>query len=90
MLFIVVVQDLADRGRRRVDEAIVAVEATDRNEAERKAIELCRSHENIDPEVLEPEDAINEAYGAEPYAKAFEVVPGNIIAYKTGKMDEFF
>ena len=40
MLFIVVVQDLADRGRRRVDEAIVAVEASDRNEAERKAMDV--------------------------------------------------
>jgi len=90
MLFIVVVQDLADRGRRRVDEAIVTVEATDRNEAERKAIELCKDYKNFDSEILGPEDAINEAYGAEPYAKAFEVAPGSIIAYKTGKMDEFF
>jgi hypothetical protein len=90
MLFVVIVQDLKDRGSYSVDEAIVTVEADDRNEAERKAIELCRNHENIDPEVLEPEDAINEAYGAEPYAKAFEIAPGNIIAYKTGKMDEFF
>ena len=80
MLFIVIVRDLRDRGSCSIDEAIVAVEADDRNEAERKAIELCRSHKNFDPEILSPEDAINEAYGAEPDAKAFEVAPGSIIA----------
>ena len=90
MLFVVVVRDLRDRGSCNVSEAIVAIEATDRNEAERKAIELCRSHKNFDPEILSPEDAINEAYGAEPDAKAFEVAPGSIIAWQTGKTDGFF
>ena len=90
MLFVVIVRDLADRGSCSVSEAIVAIEATDRNEAERKAIELCRNHKNFDPEILGHEDAINEAYGAEPDAKAFDVVPDAIIAWQTGKTDGFF
>jgi hypothetical protein len=88
MLFMVIVQDLADRGSCSVDEAIVTVEATDRNEAKSRAMEICKDYKNFDSE-LAPEAAINEAYGAEPYARVFEISPGNIIAYKTGKMDEF-
>ena len=90
MLFIVIVRDLADRGNYNVSEAIVAVEANDRNEAERKAIEFCRNHENIDPEILGPEDAINEVYGAEPDARVFDIIPDTIIAWQTGKTDGFF
>ena len=90
MLFIVIVRDLRDRGSCSIDEAIVAVEADDRNEAERKAIELCRSHKNFDPEILSPEDAINEVYGAEPDARVFDIIPDTIIAWSTGKTDGFF
>lgn len=90
MLFIVIVRDLRDRGSCSVDEAIVTVEATDRNEAERKAIELCKDYKNFDPEVLDPEDAINEIYGAEPDARAFDIVPDTVIAWQTGKTDGFF
>jgi hypothetical protein len=88
MLFVVIVQDLKDRGSYSVDEAIVTVEATDRNEAKIRAMEICKDYKNFDSE-LAPEAAINEAYGAEPYARVFEVVPNGIVAYKSGKMDEF-